>query len=68
MDDLEKCESKKDKEEKIKKVKKALSISISGAQIPTKETMKEVRKYIEGKEQLADIQKKIIEEYKENDR
>lgn len=30
--------------------KKALAISISGADIPTKETMKTVRAYIEGKE------------------
>ena len=31
-------------------LKKALAISISGADIPTKETMKTVRAYIEGKE------------------
>lgn len=49
-------------------VKKALAISISGADIPTTETMKCVRKYIEGKEELKNIQEKVIKRYNENDK
>ena len=49
-------------------VKKALATSISGADIPTTETMKAVREYIEGKEDLKEIQKKVIERYDNNDR
>ena len=54
------------REERMKKVKKALAISISGAEMPTENAIKAVREYIDGKEELTDIQKKIIEEYNEN--
>lgn len=56
------------KEERENFVKKALAISISGADLPTTKTMKDVRMYIEGKRELKDIQEKIIEEYREDGR
>ena len=52
------------REERQALVKKALGISISGAEPPTNETMKIVREYIDGKKELEDVQKEIIERYK----
>ncbi len=52
------------REERLKLVKKALGISISGAQMPTDETMQLVKEYVDGKKELKEVQKEIIERYK----
>lgn len=65
MEDLKKNEIQEEKNKRKEKVKKALAISISGAEMPTYNAIKAVKEYIEGKEELTDIQKKIVEEYKE---
>lgn len=63
------CSIKKTtREEREFSVKKALAISISGADIPSNKTMKIVREYIDGKENLEDIKERVIKEYNENDR
>ena len=48
------------KEQRRDLVKKALTISISGADVPTKETIE----YIDGSIELEDLQKQVIEKYK----
>ena len=50
------------KEQRRDLVKKALTISISGA--PTKETIELAKKYIDGSIELEDLQKQVIEKYK----
>ena len=52
------------KEQRIELVKKALGISITGAQAPTNEATKLAREYIDGKKELEEIQKEMIERYK----
>lgn len=52
------------KEERIKLVKKALGISLSGARIPTDDTLQAVKDYIDGKKELEEIQKEIVERYR----
>ena len=64
MEDFKKNEAEKRMEE----VKKAFAISVSGAKAPTENTIKNVRKYIEGKEELSRVQEEIVKEYDENDR
>ena len=65
---MEYSEENTTKEIRQNLVKKALAISISGADIPTTETMKFVREYIEGKEDLKNIKEKVIKRYNENDK
>ncbi len=48
-------------------VKKALSISLSGADKPSDEVMALALEYIEGKKELEEIQKLVVERYKNND-
>lgn len=45
-------------------VKKAFVISVSGADVPTESATKLIREYIDGKKELADVQKEIIATYK----
>ena len=52
------------REQRIQLVKKALGISLSGAEAPTDETIKIVRQYIDGTKELNEVQKEIIERYK----
>ena len=52
------------RKDRIKLVKKALAISISGADVPTKETIELAKKYIDGSIELEDLQKQVIEKYK----
>lgn len=47
-------------------VKQALAISISGANPPTKEATEIVKQYIDGKKELEEVQKEVIELYKKN--
>ena len=48
------------KEERLKIVYKALGISMSDAQAPSKEAMDIVNQYIEGNMELEEVQKRII--------
>ena len=52
------------RDQRINFVKNALGISISGAQIPTDETLKLVKQYVDGEKELEQVQKEIIERYK----
>ncbi len=52
------------RQERIAIVKKALGISISGADVPTDETLKIVKQYVDGEKELEDVQKEVIERYK----
>ena len=61
MDYLIKNTTKKQRTEIIKK---ALAISMSGADIPTDEALKITKEYIEGITELEDVQKKIVNLYK----
>lgn len=63
MDYSIKNTTKKQREEFVKK---ALAISISGADAPTAEATKIVKEYIDGKKELEDVQKEIIAMYKKN--
>ena len=52
------------KEERLKIVYKALGISMSDAQAPSKEAMDIVNQYIEGNMELEEVQKRIVDMYK----
>ena len=52
------------KKQRAEVVKKALTISLSGADMPTDETLKLTRKYIDGELELKDLQKQIVNKYK----
>lgn len=51
------------KEERKLIVNKALSISLSGANMPSKEVLELAKEYIDGKKELLEIQKKVLEKY-----
>lgn len=55
------------KEERIELVYKALGISMSDADKPSKEAIFLVQKYIEGEVELEDIQKEIINLHKKKE-
>ena len=52
------------REERANLVKKALGISASGAELPSDETLRIVRQYIDGEKELEEVQKEIIERYR----
>ena len=52
------------KEERIQIVYKALGISMSDAEAPSKETIALVNEYIEGNMELEEVQKRVIEMHK----
>lgn len=52
------------KEERKKIVKQALAISLASNEIPSDEVLEITKEYIDGKTELKDIQKKIIEKYR----
>lgn len=54
---------KKTRKDRIKLVKKALAISISGADVPTDETLNLTKDYVDGKIELEELQQKIIDKY-----
>lgn len=56
------------KEERLKIVYKALGISMSDAPAPSKEAMDIVNQYIEGNMELEEVQKRIIDMYKGEDK
>ena len=51
------------RQERIKLVKNALAISISGADVPTDETLNLTKDYVDGKIELEELQKKVIDKY-----
>ena len=53
------------KEEREKRVNGAIAISMLDADAPSKEAMELYQKYIDGEMELEQIQKLIIEKYKE---
>ena len=53
-------------EERKELVKKALGISISGADVPTDETLALAKQYIENKIKLKELQEKVINKYNKN--
>lgn len=57
---------KTNKKDRIKLVKKALVISMSGTDIPTDETLNLTKEYIDGKIELEELQKKVIDKYNKN--
>lgn len=55
--------NKTTRKDRIKLVKKALAISISGADVPTDETLNLTKDYVDGKIELEELQQKIIDKY-----
>ena len=56
--------SKTTRAERKELVKKALGISLSGADMPTDETLSLARQYIDGKIELEELQKIVVNKYK----
>ncbi len=52
------------KEERKKIAKNAFGISIASNEIPSNEVIELVKQYIDGKMELEDVQKKVIEKYR----
>lgn len=55
------------REQRLALVKNALGISISGARMPSEECLKIVKQYIDGKKELEEVQKEVIEMYIKKD-
>lgn len=56
------------REERIQIVKKALAISMSDAIAPSEEAMQLVDEYIDGRIELEEVQKIIINKYRKNNK
>lgn len=52
------------REERKKIAKNALAISIGSNEMPSDETIQIVKEYVDGKIELEEVQKKVIERYK----
>lgn len=52
------------KEERKQIAKRALGISVASNEMPSQDVIELVKQYIEGKMELEEIQKKVIERYK----
>ena len=52
------------KEERKKIAKNAFGISIASNEMPSNEVVELVKQYIDGKMELEDVQKKVIEKYR----
>lgn len=66
MKSMEYSVDKTTRKDRIKLVKKALAISISGADVPTDETLNLTKDYVDGKIELEELQQKIIDKYNKN--
>ena len=55
------------KEERELIVKKALAISLTGADMPTDDVLELANDYIEGRKELAEIEVLVINKYKESE-
>lgn len=51
------------KEERKKIVKNALGISLLGADMPSDDVLQLAKQYIDGKIEIEEIQKKVLEKY-----
>ena len=65
MKRMEYSVDKTTRKDRIKLVKKALAISISGADVPTDETLNLTKDYVDGKIELEELQQKI-DKYNKN--
>ena len=54
------------REQRAELVKKALAISLSGADMPTDETIKLTKQYINGENELEDLQRQVVSKYRKN--
>mgnify|MGYP003369719866 CR=1 FL=1 len=54
------------KEERKEIVKKALAISLLGADMPSDDTLRLAKKYIDGEIELDELQKIVLDKYKNN--
>lgn len=52
------------KEERKRIVKKALAISLTGGKMPSQDVLDLAKEYIDGKIEITEIQKKVLEKYK----
>lgn len=52
------------KEERKQIAKRALGISVASNEMPSQDVIELVKQYIEGKMELEEIQKKVIERYR----
>lgn len=55
--------SETSREERKNIIKKALGISLIGEKMPSDEVLKMAKEYIDGKIELEEIQKKVLEKY-----
>lgn len=53
------------KEQRRKIVKDALALSITECEIPTEKALKIAKEYVDGNSEIEEVQKKIINMYKE---
>ena len=53
------------REQRKEIVKTALALSITGSDMPTDETLKIMKEYVDGISEIEEVQKKIIAMYKE---
>lgn len=51
-------------EERREIVNKALAISLSGAQTPSKDVLELAKEYVDGKKELEEVQKEVLKKYK----
>ena len=63
---MENLIDEKEREKRKEMVKKALAISVSGTDMPTDETIKLTRDYIDGKIDLKELQRIVIDHYNKN--
>ena len=52
------------REDRLKIAKNALAISVGSNVTPTKETIEVVKQFVDGKMDVKEVQKKVIERYK----
>lgn len=55
------------REERFELVQNALAITISGSKMPEDEILLIAKQYVDGKKELKEVQKEIIERLKKND-
>ena len=55
------------KEERKDIVKKALAITLMGTKEPSEEVLKLAKEYIDGKIEIDEIQKRVLDKYKKKD-
>lgn len=61
---MEYSTKKTTREERKNIAKRALGISIASNEMPSKDTIKIVKEYVDGKIEIEEVQKRVIERYK----